>query len=275
MVPSATRLLAVTLAAAVAALVTIPAIQQGQASERPAQPRQAADDAFDAPRFMSTVTRARGKTTTVAADPRAAAPRGYTIARVRAGRSVVVRAKPGGKTIKSLGARTEFGSKRVLGVVEVRGRWLGVTLPELPNGELGWIDGRSGAVVRDRTRVSLRTDLSKRTLELRIGRKVVAEVPVAIGRPGSSTPTGRFAVTDKLAGSRFGPYYGCCILAFSGTQPNLPAGWSGGNRLAVHGTDAPGAIGTATSAGCLRGGDREMRMLMRRVPVGAPVFVGR
>ena len=275
MVPSATRLLAVTLAAAAAALVAIPAVQQGQASERPAQQRQSADDAFDAPRFVSTVTRARGKTTTVAADKRPAAPRGYTIARVRAGRSVAVRARPGGRPIKSLGARTEFGTKRVLGVVATRGRWLGVTLPDLPNGELGWIDSRSNAVVRDRTKISLRADLSERTLELRVGRKVAARVPVSIGRPGSSTPTGRFAVTDKLAGSRFGPYYGCCILAMSGTQPNLPAGWSGGNRLAVHGTNAPGAIGKAASAGCLRGGDRDMRMLMRRVPVGAPVIVRR
>ena len=273
MVPSATRLLAVALAAAVMALVAIPAAQQGQASERPAQPRQSADDAFDAPRFVSTVTRARGKTTTVAADKRPAAPRGYTIARVRAGRSITVRAKPAGKPIKSLGARTEFGSKRVLGVVKTRGRWLGVTLPDLPNGKLGWIDGRSDAVVRDRTKVALRADLSKRTLELRVGRRTVATMPVSIGRPGSSTPTGRFAVTDKLAGSRFGPYYGCCIVAISGTQPNLPAGWGGGNRLAVHGTNAPGAIGKAASAGCLRGGDRDMRKLMRRVPLGTPVFV--
>ena len=269
MVPSATRLLAGAALAAVAALVALPAAQQGQAAQRSQQP-SAADAAFDAPRFTSTVTtRARGRTTTAAAPK----PLGYTVARVRAGRSISLRAKPGGAPTKTLGARTEFGSKRVLGVVQVRGRWLGVTVPDRPNGKLGWIDGRSEAIVRDRTKVSLRADLSRRTLELRVGRRVVDRMSVTIGRPGSSTPTGRFAVTDKIAGNRYGPYYGCCILALSGTQPNLPAGWRGGNRLAVHGTNAPGAIGKAASAGCLRGGDRDLRKLMRRVPVGTPVFV--
>ena len=68
---------------------------------------------------------------------------------------------------------------------------------------------------------------------------------VAIGRPGSETPTGRFAVTDKLNGASFGSYYGCCVLALNGHQPKLPAGWSGGDRLAIHGTNSPGTIGNA------------------------------
>ena len=80
-------------------------------------------------------------------------------------------------------------------------------------------------------------------------------------------------MTDKLSGSRYGPYYGCCIVALSGHQPHLPAGWPGGDRLAIHGTDSPGAIGTAASAGCLRAADGDLRVLMRRVPLGTPVFI--
>jgi lipoprotein-anchoring transpeptidase ErfK/SrfK len=124
-----------------------------------------------------------------------------------------------------------------------------------------------------RVRYSLHADLSARRLELRRGGRRIASFPVAVGRPGSSTPTGRFAVTDKLSGSRFGPYYGCCVLALSGHQPHLPAGWSGGSRLAIHGTDAPGSIGQPSSAGCLRAADTDLRMLMRRVPLGTPVFI--
>ena len=96
---------------------------------------------------------------------------------------------------------------------------------------------------------------------------------VAIGRASSSTPVGRFAVTDKLAGSRYGSYYGCCILALSAHQPNLPPGWTGGDRIAVHGTNDPGSIGNAVSAGCPRASADDMRFLMRVVPLGAPVFV--
>jgi lipoprotein-anchoring transpeptidase ErfK/SrfK len=80
-------------------------------------------------------------------------------------------------------------------------------------------------------------------------------------------------VTDKIAGSRFGPYYGCCILALSGHQPNTPPGWTGGDRLAIHGTDAPATIGTPASAGCLRAADADLRPLMAKVPLGTPVFV--
>jgi lipoprotein-anchoring transpeptidase ErfK/SrfK len=132
---------------------------------------------------------------------------------------------------------------------------------------------RDPALGLRRTRWSLHADLSERTLELRRGGRVVQRVTVAIGRAGSDTPTGRFAVTDKLAGDQFGPYYGCCILALSGTQPNTPPGWTGGNRLAIHGTDAPSTIGTASSAGCLRAGEADLRSLMAKVPLGAPVFI--
>ena len=63
------------------------------------------------------------------------------------------------------------------------------------------------------------------------------------------------------------------LLALSGHQPNLPPGWTGGNRLAIHGTNAPGTVGAAASAGCLRAGDADLRVLMARVPLGTPVFI--
>ena len=97
--------------------------------------------------------------------------------------------------------------------------------------------------------------------------------PSPIGRPSSPTPIGRFAVTDKLSGARYSPAYGCCILALSAHQPNLPAGWRGGDRIAVHGTNDPGSIGAAASSGCPRAGAADMRYLLRAVPLGAPVFV--
>jgi lipoprotein-anchoring transpeptidase ErfK/SrfK len=122
---------------------------------------------------------------------------------------------------------------------------------------------------------SLHVDLSSRRLELRRGWRTLRRITVAIGTPGSPTPTGRFAITDKLAGSNYGSYYGCCILALSGHQPNLPPGWRGGNRLAIHGTNAPGTIGQAASAGCLRAADADLRVLMRRVKLGTPVFIRR
>jgi lipoprotein-anchoring transpeptidase ErfK/SrfK len=274
MVPSTFRLFALALLAAVATVIALPALQRGVDPAR----AENAPTANSNPKPIAAATplaapqRLHARETT---NRRPAKPPGYATARIRSGRTVALRAKPGGKTIAKLGSHTEFGSKRVLSVAATRGRWLGVSVPERPNGKLGWIDGRSGALDRGRTKISVRADLSKRQVELRVGRRVVKRMKVAIGRPGAATPTGRFAITDKLAGNRFGPYYGCCILALSGHQPNTPAGWRGGNRLAVHGTDQPGLIGAAASAGCLRGADRDLRVLIRRVPVGTPIFIQR
>jgi hypothetical protein len=205
-------------------------------------------------------------------DPKPTPNRGvHTIAVVRG--ALPLRARPGGRVLARAGARTEFGGPRVLSVAARRGRWLGVVAAELPDGRLGWVDAGSRALQLRRTAYSLHVDVSERRLELRRGGRRVRRMSVAVGRPGSGTPTGRFAVTDKLSGSRYGPYYGCCILALNGHQPKLPPGWPGGNRLAIHGTNAPGSIGAAASAGCLRAADADLHVLMRRVPLGTPVFI--
>jgi lipoprotein-anchoring transpeptidase ErfK/SrfK len=197
----------------------------------------------------------------------------YRVLQVREGRTVALRSEPRGAVLASVDSTTEFGSPTTLAVAERSGEWLGVTSTALPNGELGWLKAREGDVAESRTRLSIRVDLSQRKVQLVNGLRVVHSATVAVGRPGSSTPTGRFAITDKIEGSRYGPYYGCCILALSGKQPNLPAGWTGGDRLAIHGTDDLGSIGQRSSAGCLRARDEDLRPLMRRVPLGTPVFI--
>jgi lipoprotein-anchoring transpeptidase ErfK/SrfK len=198
----------------------------------------------------------------------------FTILRVRRGKGVALRVGPGGRVAARVGSRTEFGSPQTLTVVKRSGRWVGVTASQRPNGKLAWVDGGSSAVHRDRTRVSLHVDLSRKRLELREGRRTRRSVRVGTGGASSPTPTGRFAVTDKLAGARFKGVYGCCILALSGRQPRTPPGWTGGDRLAIHGSSSPGRF-TGSSAGCLRADARTLKKLMRSVPLGTPVFVSR
>jgi hypothetical protein len=197
----------------------------------------------------------------------------FTILHVRGRERVSLRVKPGGKVAARVGSRTRFGSAQTLTVAERRGRWLGVTTSERPNGRLAWVDGRSSALEEHRTRVSLRVDLSSRRLTLSNGR-ARRNVQVGVGGASSPTPTGRFAITDKLAGARYRGAYGCCVLAMSGRQERTPPGWRGGNRLAIHGSSSPGDF-TGSSAGCLRADSRALRKLMRSVPLGTPVFVRR
>jgi hypothetical protein len=199
---------------------------------------------------------------------------GQVIAYVRAGRSVAFRDRPFGRILARVGATTSFGSRRALGVISTdRGRWLGVTDPAVGVNRVVWVDARTRAFRYAGTQLELEVDLSSRILLVRRDHVVIRHLSVGIGRAGSPTPTGRFAITDKLNGRAYSAVYGCCILALSAVQPNLPAGWRGGNRIAIHGTLSASDFGAAVSAGCVHASDDDLRFLMRKVPLGTPVVI--
>jgi len=208
----------------------------------------------------------------VAASHAASPPNGATVAlaaRPLHG-SVVLRARPDGPRLVRVGPRGPLGGPLVFGVVGVRGRWVEVTAEALPNGHHGWVEfGRDVSVAP--VRWELRASLSRRALYVLQDRRVVRTIPVGIGAPGSPTPTGRFAVAEKVTGP-FGPAYGCCILALTARQPHLPPGWN--TRItyyvAIH---AGSGQGSAVSAGCLHATEADVRYLMRTVPVGTAVQI--
>jgi hypothetical protein len=192
---------------------------------------------------------------------------GTLVAHLRAGRIVTVRSAPGGPVVARLSARTEFGSPRTFAVTKT-GRALRVITTELPNGRTGWVEGH-GALRLSRAAVTLDIDLSTRTLRVHAAGRVVRRIHVGIGAPGTTTPIGRFAITDKLRGADYSSAYGCCILALSGHQTNLPRGWTGGDRLAIHGGSTSGAVST----GCLHAAEADLRYLMRSIPLGAQITI--
>ena len=201
-------------------------------------------------------------------------PSTHVIAHVRAGDLVALRSRPFGPVVAHVGALTQFGSRRVLGVVATRrGRWLAVTEAGVAGNRVVWVDARAGGLRYSRTALELDVDLSDRTLTVRRGEAVLRRASIGVGAFDSPTPTGRFALTDKLDGASFSTTYGCCILALSAIQPNPPRGWTGGNRVAIHGTLSPSDFGQAVSAGCVHAPDADLRWLMRVAPLGTPVVI--
>jgi hypothetical protein len=184
---------------------------------------------------------------------------------------LTLRDKPNGSVIAHLRPRTSWGSPTVLWATGRRGNWLSVIATALPNNRLGWVDVRHDRPRMWRSRLALYADLSQRTLELRRGSKIVRRIRITVGASSTPTPIGRFTVTDKLIPARGVAYYGCCLLALSGHQPRLRPGWAGGDRIAIHGS--PAGVGNAASAGCLRASDRDLRALMKVVPIGTPVVI--
>jgi hypothetical protein len=165
---------------------------------------------------------------------------------------------------------TEFGSPQTFAVTRLLpGRHYRVLSTNLPNGRTGWIDAAPGTFTLSHARVSLEIDLSARLLRVHRGTRVTRTIRIGIGAPGTPTPIGRFAVTDKLNGAAYSPVYGCCILALSAHQTHLPSGWTGGDRIAIHGGSTAGAVTT----GCLHASTAALRYLMRSVPLGAQVVI--
>jgi L,D-transpeptidase catalytic domain len=198
-------------------------------------------------------------------------PGAHGVVWVRRGAEVALRTEPGGGTLaKRVDRRTEFNSPTVFGIVKRIGDWAGVTTPYLPNGHLAWVRLDPRRLKAGWTRLEVVVDLSDRRAALRNGDRTVRSFPVTIGAPGIETPTGHFAVTDTFRGD-LDPAYGCCALALSATQPHLPSGWLGGNRIAIHGTSGP--LGIAASHGCVRAADADASALVDRVPLGTPVFI--
>ncbi len=198
---------------------------------------------------------------------------GFMIVRPAAANgTVALHASPNGPVRVRLRARTVFGSPLAFSVARVRGHWLGVRSEALSNGRLGWIDSSRARLRYESTQLWLEADLSRRELVLRSGDVILRRIAIAVGRPGSPTPTGQFAITDKLPGEWLGAGFGCCVLALTGHQTRLPPGWPGGDRIAIHGGNER-TLGGAVSAGCLHAAARDLRALMQSVPLGTRVVV--
>jgi lipoprotein-anchoring transpeptidase ErfK/SrfK len=195
--------------------------------------------------------------------------RGALVAQLR--RGTALHATPGGRVLAKLAVKTEFGSPAAMWVVRHSGRWLGVVSPAAGNNQVGWIPASVASL--SRVDWELKVSLSARRLTVLDHGRVMQRYTVAVGAPTAPTPTGRFAVTDRLlTGDPAGPY-GCCILALSAKAPHAIQDWSGGNRIAIHSTPETQTIGEAASHGCVRLTLAEGKWLVNHIPLGTPTVI--
>lgn len=193
---------------------------------------------------------------------------------VRIERALPITARPGGgrpRGVMPAGSRF-YDSPTVAWVRRVSddGRFGRVDVPYAAPGATGWISLRG--LSRSWTRIHVEADLSDHRITVWRGDEVLFRAPAATGAPASPTPAGHFFVTDRVpfgAGGSLGTF----AFGISGIQPNLPAGWSGGDQLAIHGTNAPSTIGRSASAGCLRVSERVLDRLRPLLGLGTPVIV--
>ncbi len=150
------------------------------------------------------------------------------------------------------------------------GSWGRVQLPYVWPRTSGWI--RLAGLPRARTAYHVDVDLSEHRVRVYRGDDLRFAAPGATGASSSPTPPGRYVVTDRVPFSP-GSSLGSFAFGISGIQPHLPAGWSGGNQLAIHGTNSPSTIGTSASAGCVRVSETTLARLKPFLMLGTPVVI--
>lgn len=149
--------------------------------------------------------------------------------------------------------------------------WVEVMLPVRPNGSRGWIP--ADAVSLSTTPYRITIDLSDRRLTLYRADRVVMRTPIAVGAPGTPTPTGRFAITERVDTRTPGAFLGPVVLPITGFSRTLNEFAGGDGRVALHGTSLPALIGTRASHGCVRLRNADVVRLAARARAGTPVII--
>lgn len=174
----------------------------------------------------------------------------------------------------SLANPQPYGVPLAFRVMAVRGDWLQVALPVRPNQSTAWVR---------RAEVALRTvpnrvvaSVSGRTVTVYAGHSdvVLFQAPIAVGRPGTPTPTGDVFYVDAVrATGNYGGVYGPYQLRVSAFSEVLYSFNGGPGQVAFHGTNSPGLIGSAVSNGCMRMFNDDITRLVGLAPVGTPVRI--
>jgi lipoprotein-anchoring transpeptidase ErfK/SrfK len=197
------------------------------------------------------------------------------LVRVRTGMAVRARPDAGARAIGVMPSMSKYYRVPIVAWVQEvsdNGRWGRVEIPYRWPRRTGWI--LLPGLRRTSTWITIEVDLSEHRIVVeRRGRRVFS-MRAATGAPSTPTPAGHYFVTDRVPFA-IGSSYGSFAFGISGIQPRLPAGWTGGNQLAIHGTNSPGSIGRSVSAGCLRVSERSLTRLRPILRLGTPVVVHR
>ncbi len=208
----------------------------------------------------------------LASEPRE--PRSVGRLLVRVEHPMRITARPGsGRVVGSMPVGSRFYGQSIVAwvlTVSEDGRYGLVQVPYAARQVFGWIALRG--LERETTRVEVVADLSEHRIEVRRGDDTLFRALAATGASDSPTPIGRYFVTDRVAFPAGGSL-GTFAFGISGIQTHLPPGWTGGDQLAIHGTNAPGTIGTSASAGCLRVSERALARLRPLLRLGTPVTI--
>jgi lipoprotein-anchoring transpeptidase ErfK/SrfK len=178
---------------------------------------------------------------------------------------------PGGRDIGKVGRW--FGYPMTMPILEERGTWLRIMMPERPNGLTAWVAARQ--VTRSTSPWHMVVDLSDTRVVVYEDGRETWRAPVGIGEDDTRTPMGSYfvAVIEKPGP----PGYGPIVLDLNAHSEDIES-WDGrGDAItAFHGPfDSEPVLregGGKVSNGCLRMLPED-QIKMDGIPVGTPVDI--
>jgi lipoprotein-anchoring transpeptidase ErfK/SrfK len=185
---------------------------------------------------------------------------------------LVVYAGPGKPPVAVL-PTAELGGPTWVPVVQSSPGWERVLLPSRPNRATGWIyTAAAGGAQLDtrRTAYLVRVEVSARTLSVYDAGRPLGTWTVAVGAPGTPTPTGRTFLLGLLAPAH--PTYSPLILPLGFHSGTLESYGGGPGTVGVHGWPDPSVFGRAVSHGCVRAPAAALHILSL-VPLGSLVLI--
>jgi lipoprotein-anchoring transpeptidase ErfK/SrfK len=180
-----------------------------------------------------------------------------------------VYATPGGAPVAALPS-TELGSPTWVPVIQSRPRWDLILLPARPNHASGWIYTGGRALQSAETPYVISVNLAARQVTVLDSGQKVGAWTVAVGAPGTPTPTGRTFLMASLQPAN--PTYTPLILPLGAHSDTLDTFGGGPGTVALHGWPDTSVFGHAITHGCVRVPPAALDMLSH-VPLGSLVLI--
>jgi hypothetical protein len=181
----------------------------------------------------------------------------------------VVYVRPGGPPAAAL-PTTELGSPTWVPVVQSQSGWDRILLPTRPNRSTGWIYLKGGGLVTAYSAYQVEINLAAYRLTVLDAGRSLGSWTVAVGAPGTPTPTGRTFLLASIA--PVDPTYSPLILPLGLHSDTLTTFGGGPGTVGLHGWPDADVFGHAVSHGCVRVPAAALRILSQ-VPLGSSVMI--
>ncbi len=149
--------------------------------------------------------------------------------------------------------------------------WVKVLLPVRPNGTTGWVKETDVRLVPSRYRIDV--DLGDHELTVYDGDQVYLQDTVAIGKPSTPTPIGKFYLRILVKPPDPTTVYGPYAFGLSSHSEAFEEFNGGEAQVGIHGNNDASVLGEDVSSGCIRMDNDTITRLAAVLPLGTPVDV--